>query len=266
MNKAKRRFFISCAMLTALVAASSCSLQGPTGPQGEQGIQGEQGLKGDQGNPGADGKDGSRIRTGEGAPSNGIGSDGDLYVDTSTGDLYEMKESVWVKTGNIRGSDGKDGKDGVSVVSIAKTATEGKADTYTITYSDGSTSQFVVTNGEDGSQGVQGVPGKDGHTPNITIGDNGHWYVDGADTGIPARGEKGDKGDKGDKGQDAVTYVPCIFNNYDGTKLWEFYFEKGTDVVYAGPTPTKPDEKDGEDVVKWTFVGWDKPLTNIQNL
>lgn len=264
MNKAKRRFFISCAMLTALVAASSCSLQGPTGPQGEQGIQGEQGLKGDQGNPGADGKDGSRIRTGEGAPSNGIGSDGDLYVDTSTGDLYEMKESVWVKTGNIRGSDGKDGKDGVSVVSIAKTATEGKADTYTITYSDGSTSQFVVTNGEDGSQGVQGVPGKDGHTPNITIGDNGHWYVDGADTGIPARGEKGDKGDKGDKGQDAVTYVPCIFNNYDGTKLWEFYFEKGTDVVYAGPIPTKPDEKDGEDVVKWTFAGWDKPLTNIQ--
>ncbi len=261
MNKAKRRFFISCAMLTALATASSCSLQGPTGPQGEQGIQGEQGPKGDQGNPGADGKDGSRIRTGEGAPSNGVGSDGDLYVDTSTGDLYEMKESVWVKTGNIRGSDGKDGKDGVSVVSIAKTATEGKTDTYTITYSDGSTSQFVVTNGEDGSQGVQGVPGKDGHAPNITIGDNGHWYVDGADTGIPARGEKGEKGDKG---QDAVTYVPCIFNNYDGTKLWEFYFEKGTDAVYSGPTPTKPDGKDGEDVVKWTFTGWDKPLTNIQ--
>lgn len=270
MKKSTKKILMSCAMLTALTVASSCSLQGPAGPQGEQGTQGEkgdtgeQGLKGDQGNPGADGKDGSRIRTGEGAPSNGIGSDGDLYVDTSTGDLYEMKESVWVKTGNIRGSDGKDGKDGVSVVSIAKTATEGKADTYTITYSDGSTNQFVVTNGEDGSQGVQGVPGKDGHTPNITIGDNGHWYVDGADTGIPARGEKGDKGDKGDKGQDAVTYVPCIFNNYDGTKLWEFYFEKGTDVVYAGPTPVKPDEKDGENVAKWAFIGWDKSLTNIQ--
>lgn len=261
---------MSCAMLTALTVASSCSLQGPTGPQGEQGIQGEKGdagergPKGDQGNPGADGKDGSQIRTGEGEPNNGDGSDGDLYVDTSTGDLYEMKESVWIKTGNIRGNDGKDGKDGVSVVSIAKTATEGKNDTYTIAYSDGSTSQFVVTNGEDGSQGVQGVPGKDGHSPNITIGDNGHWYVDGADTGIPARGEKGEKGDKGDKGQDAVTYVPCIFNNYDGTKLWEFYFEKGTDAVYAGPTPAKPDEKDGEDVVKWTFTGWDKPMTNVQ--
>ena len=37
--------------------------------------------------------------------------------------------------------------------------------------------------------------------PPITMGDNGHWYVDGEDTGIAAQGEKGDKGDKGDTGE-----------------------------------------------------------------
>ena len=37
--------------------------------------------------------------------------------------------------------------------------------------------------------------------PVLTIGDNGHWYIDGKDTGISAKGEKGDKGDKGDTGE-----------------------------------------------------------------
>lgn len=36
--------------------------------------------------------------------------------------------------------------------------------------------------------------------PPITIGQNGHWFVDGVDTGMAARGEKGDKGDKGEQG------------------------------------------------------------------
>ncbi len=50
-------------------------------------------------------------------------------------------------------------------------------------------------------QGIQGEKGEDGHTPVITIGDNGNWYVDGTDTGIAATGAKGDKGDKGDTGE-----------------------------------------------------------------
>lgn len=35
----------------------------------------------------------------------------------------------------------------------------------------------------------------------LTIGDNGHWFIDGVDTGTMARGPKGDKGDKGDPGK-----------------------------------------------------------------
>ena len=37
-----------------------------------------------------------------------------------------------------------------SIVSIAKTSTHGKVDTYTITYTDGMTTTFTVTNGQDG--------------------------------------------------------------------------------------------------------------------
>lgn len=44
----------------------------------------------------------------------------------------------------------------ISVERIAKTKTEGLVDTYTIYYSDGSTSQFEVKNGEKGEQGETG--------------------------------------------------------------------------------------------------------------
>ena len=104
-----------------------------------------------------------------------------------------------------KGDKGEAGKDGVGILKIEKTKTEGLVDTYTITFTDETTTTFTVTNGSEGLSSIQ--------------------------------------------------YIPCIFNNYDGTKLYEFYYEKGSDIVYDGPTPIK----DGED-----FVGWDKPLENIQ--
>lgn len=48
------------------------------------------------------------------------------------------------------GADGQDGSDGVGITSITKTATAGLVDTYTITYTNGTTSTFTVTNGQDG--------------------------------------------------------------------------------------------------------------------
>ena len=36
----------------------------------------------------------------------------------------------------------------------------------------------------------------------LTIGENGHWYIDGADTGVMAQGPKGDKGNPGRDGVD----------------------------------------------------------------
>ena len=43
------------------------------------------------------------------------------------------------------------GNEGEGITSIEKTGTSGNVDTYTITYNDGSTSTFTVTNGTDAS-------------------------------------------------------------------------------------------------------------------
>lgn len=88
------------------------------------------------------------------------------------------------------GPAGNDGQDGVSIVDIVKTSSSGNVDTYTIFYSDGTTSTFTVTNGEDG-QSIQGEPGQDGHSPVITIGPNGNWFIDGVDTGQSSKGTDG---------------------------------------------------------------------------
>lgn len=90
---------------------------------------------------------------------------------------------------SIAGSSGGTGAPGVSIVSVIKTSSSGNVDTYTITYSDGKTSTFNVTNG------TQGQPGPEGHSPEITINpENGHWMVDGVDTGVDSEGAKGDTG------------------------------------------------------------------------
>lgn len=137
------------------------------------------------------------------------GADGKSAYEIAVEAGFTGTEAEWVDSlkGND-GTNGTNGKDGVSVAKIEKTGTDGLVDTYTITFSNGTTTTFTITNGS-----------------------------------------------KGEKGQDAIQYIPCIFNNYDGTKLYEFYYEKGSDIVYDGPTPIK----DGED-----FVGWDKSLENIQ--
>ena len=92
-----------------------------------------------------------------------------------------------------QGIQGIPGEEGRSVVSITLTRTVKNVDTYTILYSDNTTSKFDVTNGIDGVQGIQGEPGKNGHTPIITIV-NGYWYIDDVNTNVLAEGIKGDNG------------------------------------------------------------------------
>ncbi len=60
-----------------------------------------------------------------------------------------------------KGSKGDTGATGNGVASISKTSTEGLVDTYTITYTDGTTSTFTVTNGKDGKDGATGESGSD---------------------------------------------------------------------------------------------------------
>ena len=146
-----------------------------TGPQGQQG------------------QAGASIYTGSSAPSQGLGNNNDSYIDTSTWNYYVKENGEWVLKGNIQGGQGQAGNS-ISVISCVKTGENGLVDTYTITFSNGDTATFNVVNGAAGQNGANGA---DGHTPVITIGSNGNWFVDGVDTGTSARGPEGQAGADG---------------------------------------------------------------------
>ena len=122
-------------------------IQGEQGPQGEQGIQGIQGVKGDTG-----------------AAGNGIAS-----IEQKTVSTEDEGINVWritqtngqtddfqVKNGSKGskgdkgdvGAKGDTGATGNGISSITKTGTSGYVDTYTIAYTNGTSTTFEVTNGE----------------------------------------------------------------------------------------------------------------------
>ncbi len=75
-----------------------------------------------------------------------------------------------IETKGEAGKDGVNGKDGV----------DGK---------DGA-------DGKDGVDGKDGADGKDAVAPEVKIGENGNWWINGVDTEVKATGAQGEKGDK----------------------------------------------------------------------
>lgn len=62
----------------------------------------------------------------------------------------------------IQSGGGTPGPAGVGIQKIEKTGTEGLVDTYTITYTNGQTSTYTVTNGANGEKGERGEKGESG--------------------------------------------------------------------------------------------------------
>lgn len=126
----------------------------------------------------------------------------------------------------ISGEGGGSGTPGRGIQKIEKTNTEGLVDTYTITYTDATTSTFTITNGrdgEDGAPGQVGTPGENGVTP--MIGENGNWFLGETDTGKPSRGEQGIPGQDGSDGAPGQTgspgadgFSPTIAENSENTE------------------------------------------------
>ena len=79
-------------------------------------LTGPQGAKGDKGDPGEDGERGSKITSGTSVSAPGTVSgdykDGDVYINTSTWNVYQVKGTAWALVGNIKGADGADGAKG----------------------------------------------------------------------------------------------------------------------------------------------------------
>lgn len=90
----------------------------------------------------------------------------DFQVTNGATPTITIENGIWfvngISTGvSALGQKGDKGDPGVGIVSIEKTSTSGNVDTYTITFTNQTTSTFTVTNGTNG---------KDGVTPNIQIG------------------------------------------------------------------------------------------------
>lgn len=193
------------------------------GPRGLAGLAGTDGQDGSAGEHGAPGAPGATILTGSGLPTDGVGADGDYYVDTQTAQLYGPKKSgTWPTTGtSLRGSTGPAGPTGAA-------GPKGITGSAGPTGSTGPTGVAGPTGpaGVDGVDGVDGADGADGSTilsgtsaPTAGDGSLGDFFLDsstltlygpkiaggwGAGTSIQGtqgiQGPKGDQGDKGDKG------------------------------------------------------------------
>lgn len=201
-------------MVLMVAAFAACGKQGPQGPAGPQGEQGEAGngvesiIK-----TSTEGLvDTYTITFTDGTKTTftvANGADGEQGIQGIQGvkgedghtPIITIQNGYWYIDGvnTNQSATGFSGATGNGISNIAKTSTEGLVDTYTITYTNGTTTTFTVTNGADGAQGQQGIQGiqgekgEDGHTPVITI-QNGRWYIDGVDSGVLAEGLKGETG------------------------------------------------------------------------
>lgn len=148
--------------------------------------------KGDKGDTGETGQTGA---TGNGIASATLNQD---YTLTLT---YTNGQSTTV--GPIRGAQGPQGETGQTgatgngIATITKTGSSGLVDTYTITFTNGQSAVFTVTNGEDGTDGVSptvtitSITG--GHTVTVTDAQGSHAFnvMDGAQGETGATGRRG---------------------------------------------------------------------------
>ena len=108
-----------------------------------------------------------------------------------------------------KGAKGDKGEKGVSIISIQKTDSVSLEDTYTITFSDNSTTTFTIINGANGADGEVGAKGD--------------------------KGEDGSDGINGTNGLDGITYTPVV--DEDGFLGW--VRSDGSEEV-PDPTPIIP--------------------------
>lgn len=153
--------------------------------------------------------------------------------------IYIHDEKLTDYLANISAGVGEKGDTGNGIASIAKTASSGTdpvVDTYTVTFTDGSTTTFNVTNGkkgekgekgDTGAQGIQGVKGDTGETGPQGLqgeqGPQGEAGPQGIQGPVGPQGEQGIQGIQGIQGEKGDAGNSCHASieeptDADGTK------------------------------------------------
>lgn len=229
------------------------AIKGNKGAQGVKGDKGDKGEKGDKGDPGSLVIKGyfnsltelcETITFPTAGDTYGVGTQAPYHIY-----IYDPADACWVDNGTIQGAKGDkgdrgekgdtgaDGATGKGISDIAKINTVGKLDTYRISFSDGTSSQFTVTNGSDGTKGDKG--------------DRGIQGIQGV------QGIQGQKGDKGDTGV-GISYIRLDenymlhFDMSDGTTSFLTRSVRGE----RGPLPVK-----GTDY--WTAADKDEIVADV---
>lgn len=153
------------------------------------GEKGDKGDKGDTGNTGA---------TGNGINSITLNQDYTLTIVCTDGTSYT--------TDSIRGAKGDTGATGNGIASISKTGTDGLVDTYTVTYTNGSSTTFNITNGKGISSISKTSTSGLIDTYTITYNDSTTSTYD------VVNGAKGDKGDTGNTGATGNGISSAVLN------------------------------------------------------
>ena len=197
MNRNKKSSRLIGCVLAVLLAAGVCiPMTGcNNGDSGTvvQGEKGEKGEKGDKGDPGAQGEKGEK-----GDPG-------------------------------AQGEKGEQGVAGSGVRSVEKTGSDGLTDIYTITFEDGKTATFAVTNGEKGEVGEKGDTGAQGEK-----GDTGAQGEKGDKGDRGATGAKGDKGDTGETGAVGNGILSVVKTGTNGTvDTYTITFTNGTKATFT---------------------------------
>ena len=182
---------------------------GSIGPQGPQGPQGIQGPIGPQGKAFTISKTYSSISE-MNADFNNM-QVGDYVMIASSVELednaklYVKGEEEWLFVSDFSGAMGIQGEQGIQgiqgiqgeqgiqgiqgetgngIATIQKTSTSGLIDTYTITYTDGNTSTFSITNGEDGEVSQEQLDETNSHLDHLSKVSNLFEKITGTGTSV----------------------------------------------------------------------------------
>ena len=218
--------------ITSASGTSSADLRGERGLQGIQGIQGEKG----------DPFFISKVYTSVVDMNNGYATDEvkiGQFVVIETGDVNDEDNAKLFIKGNYsyefltdlsgaqgmrgpagiqgeQGIQGERGETGIGISSIVKSHTQGLVDTYTINYTDGSNTNFTVTNGINGKDGEKGANGT-----SVTVSSVSESSADGGSNVVTFSDGKtltvknGSRGSTGEKGADGVSAT----HSWNGTTL-----------------------------------------------